>query len=75
MHDWANMRLAVTAYQKAIALKPDFADAEVAMGVALQDLKRTEEAIASFRAGAGDQAGLRRGALQPGRCTGRTRKA
>ena len=49
MHAWEQKQDAVTAYQKAIALKPDFADAHVALGVALQDLGRIDEAIASYR--------------------------
>ena len=40
---------AITAYQKAIALKPDFTDAYVALGTVLQSLKRTDEAITAYR--------------------------
>ena len=40
---------AVSAYQKAIKLKPDFADAHIALGAALQDIGRNEAAISSYR--------------------------
>ena len=53
----SNLRIAVQAWRaergvglitKAIALKPDHADAYNNRGVALQDLKRPEEALASY---------------------------
>ena len=40
--------LAITAFQKVISLKPNFADAYYNMGVALKDQGKMEEAIESF---------------------------
>jgi tetratricopeptide (TPR) repeat protein len=39
---------AVASYDKAIALKPDFAEACGSRGNSLRDLKRYEEAVASY---------------------------
>ena len=39
---------ALASYDKAIALKPDFAEAYNNRGNALRDLKRPEEALASY---------------------------
>ncbi|WP_019500562.1 tetratricopeptide repeat protein [Pseudanabaena sp. PCC 6802] len=39
---------ALASYDKAIQLKPDFAEAWSNRGVALRELKRYEEALASF---------------------------
>jgi protein O-GlcNAc transferase len=39
---------ALAAYDKAIALKPDYADALYNRGITLMDLKRFEEALASY---------------------------
>ncbi len=39
---------ALASYDKALAIRPDYADALFNRGVALQDLKRPEEALASY---------------------------
>ena len=39
---------ALASYDKAIALKPDYAEAHNNRGNALMDLKRPEEALASY---------------------------
>ena len=41
--------LAIASYQKAIAIKPDYADAHNNLGVTLQELGKLEEAVASYR--------------------------
>ena len=38
----------IHSYDRAIALKPDYADAYSNRGTALKDLKRPEEALASY---------------------------
>jgi len=38
----------VASYDKALALKPDYANAYSDRGIALQDLKRLEDALASY---------------------------
>jgi protein O-GlcNAc transferase len=39
---------ALTSYDRAIAIKPDYAEAYYNRGNALQELKRLEEALASY---------------------------
>ena len=41
---------ALASYDKALALKPNYAEAIYNRGVALQDLKRFDEALASYDA-------------------------
>ena len=46
--DLKHLEEALASYDKAIALKPDFAEAYSNRGNALRDLKRPEEALASY---------------------------
>ena len=39
---------ALASYDRALALKPDYAEAFYNRGNALQELKRTDEAVASY---------------------------
>ena len=47
--DWKNWAEAEAAYARAIALKPDFADAHSNLGALLLQVNRMDEAAASFR--------------------------
>ena len=48
LHDLKRFEDALASYDKAIALKPDYAEAYNNRGNALKDLKRFEEALASY---------------------------
>ena len=48
LHDLKRSEEAVASYDKAIAIKPDYAEAYSNRGVALRDLKRPEQALASY---------------------------
>ncbi len=54
---------AIIAYRKALALKPDFVDAEVGLGAALGDMGHLEEAARVLPSSIGDQSRLRAGAM------------
>ena len=60
---------AITAYRRAIALKPDLAAVHNDLGTALQEQGTLEEAIIAFSQCGDTRVGLRRGALQPWKCT------
>ena len=48
LNDLKRHEEALASYDKAIALKPDYAEAYNNRGTALNDLKRHEEALASY---------------------------
>ena len=50
-------------YRKALEIKPDYAEAQVNLGIALAGRGRIDEAIAQYRKGPGNQTRLRRGPL------------
>ena len=55
---------ALASYDKAIALKPDYADAYYNRGNALSDLKRSDRCAGKLRQGDRAEARLCRGVLQ-----------
>ena len=57
--------LALASYDRAVAVRPDYAEAQSNRGDALHALKRYDEALASYDRALGAAARLRRGALQP----------
>ena len=59
---------ALASYDKAIALKPDYAEAYNNRGNALQELKRYRRGVGELRPGALHAAGLCRGAQQSRQC-------
>ena len=59
---------ALASYDKAIALKPDYAEAHNNRGNALRDLKRPEEALASYDKAIALKPDYRRGTQQSRQC-------
>ena len=59
---------ALASYDKALALKPDYAEALINRGNALLELKRFDEALASYDQARSRSAGLCRGAQQSRQC-------
>jgi len=49
LKDQIKLNEAVNAYQKAIALKPDYADAYSNMGVAFKDLGKLNNALEAYK--------------------------
>jgi predicted O-linked N-acetylglucosamine transferase (SPINDLY family) len=49
LNDQGKLEEAIEAHKKAIALKPDYADAYINMGIALNDQGKLEEAIEAYK--------------------------
>ena len=60
------MQEAIGHYEQALRIKPDYAEAHYNLGVALEQAGKRAGGDRALRAGAADQARLRRGALQSG---------
>ena len=54
--DQGNLEEAIEAYNKALAIKPDYAEAYYNMGMALQDQGELEEAIECLQQSHSNQA-------------------
>ena len=48
LQEQGKLEEAIEAYKKALAIKPDYADAYYNMGIALQDRGKLEEAIEAY---------------------------
>ena len=48
LQDQGKLEEAIEAYNKALAIKPDYAEAYYNMGIALQDQGKLEEAIEAY---------------------------
>ena len=59
---------AVASFQRALAIKPDYADAHSNLGNALHDQGKLDRSSGELSAGAGPQSGLRRSPQQSGQC-------
>ena len=68
LKDQGKLDEAVACYRRALELRPDFAEAHNNLGNALKEQGKLDEAVACYRRAAGTEAGLCRGAQQPGQC-------
>ena len=66
LKDQGKLAEAVASYQRALALKPDYAKAHSNLGIALTDQGKLAEGGGKLRAGARLKAGLCRGLFQFG---------
>ena len=65
---------AIEAYKKALAIKPDYADAYNNMGNALQEQGKLEEAIEAYRKALSIKPDYAEALLQHGYCTQRAKQ-
>ena len=73
LKDQGKLEEAIASYNKALSLKPDYAEAYHNMGVTLQDQGKLEEAISILQQSAVTKARLCRGPQQHGECAPRSR--
>ena len=56
LQEQGKLEEAIEAYNKALSIKPDYAEAYYNMGIALQDQGKLEEAIEAYKQGSSYQA-------------------
>ena len=64
---------AIEAYNKALAIKPDYAEAYYNMGVALKEQGKLEEAIEAYNKALAIKPDYAEAYIQHGRCSPRAR--
>ena len=56
LQEFGKLDEAVASYNKALSIKPDYADAHSNLGTALGELGKLDEAVASYKQGSCHQA-------------------
>ena len=73
LKDQGKLEEAIEAYNKALAIKPDYAEAYYNMGVALKDQGKLEEAIEAYNKALAIKPDYAEAYIQHGQCSQRPR--